>query len=237
MRYPILLAGFFLFAAACAAPELRPAEDALRVAHTRSAAASTVAGIRVEVDGGGWKGFPPSLNVVVPVRVTLQNAGAVPLRVQLQELSLVSPDGPRFAALPPMEIRGSELAVVPGDLGGYGGSGLQFTPGFHHDQFYVAPHYRNRYSGLHSWGGAFPFNAGRIYSSFQRWPVTLPTRDMVEKALPDGVLQPGGSLSGMVYFEDVPKGVARVVFRMNLLDARTGAPLGVVEIPFVPVAA
>jgi hypothetical protein len=49
-------------------------------------------------------------------------------------------------------------------------------------------------------------------------------------ALPEGVLAPGRTARGFVYFERPPRGVAQATLTVRLVDA-DGAPLGVVAIP------
>ena len=62
--------------------------------------------------------------------------------------------------------------------------------------------------------------------------VDLPTFDMLRKALPEGVLEPGGRLSGFVYFEDVGPGVERVELRADFENADTGERIVRLGIPF-----
>ena len=60
----------------------------------------------------------------------------------------------------------------------------------------------------------------------------LPTQDMLVRAIPEGVLQPGGTVDGFLYFETVPKGVESVTFTYQLHDANSRESLGTVQIPF-----
>ena len=53
---------------------------------------------------------------------------------------------------------------------------------------------------------------------------------MLALALPEGVLPPGRTASGFVYFERPPRGVREVTLTARLVDAG-GEPLGVVAIP------
>jgi hypothetical protein len=55
---------------------------------------------------------------------------------------------------------------------------------------------------------------------------------MIVKALPEGVLEPGGRVTGFVYFEEV-EDVPRVRFVAQLVNASTGARFGTLTIPFV----
>ena len=59
---------------------------------------------------------------------------------------------------------------------------------------------------------------------------------MVQKALPEGVLEPGGRMAGVLYFENVDIGdvngdddMGR--FSMDLVDASTTRAIGTISIP------
>jgi hypothetical protein len=56
---------------------------------------------------------------------------------------------------------------------------------------------------------------------------------MLAKGIPDGVLEPGGQISGFLYFEKLPGSLERITFEADLVNARTGANFGTVRIPFV----
>ena len=51
--------------------------------------------------------------------------------------------------------------------------------------------------------------------------------------IPEGVLEPGGQISGFLYFEKRPGSLKRITFEADLANARTGANFGTVRIPFV----
>lgn len=128
------------------------------------------------------------------------------------------------------------------DAHGYGGAGMAplagpWQPAFTYNGFYTAPTYSPMWTGLTAWSG--PFDADPLYydTYYSKWPVQLPTADMVASALPEGVIQPNGSISGFVYFQDVPEGVERVDLRLDLVDANTGERFGQISIPFLPKGA
>src|SRR5690606_18914943 len=101
---------------------------------------------------------------------------------------------------------------------------------------YVAPHLRRYYPWIEPYGGYYPSVIDyydRYYPQFLRIP--LPTGDMIQKALPEGVLMPGGTLTGFLYFENVDGDVPSVDFTAELVEATNGDgdPIGVIRIPFV----
>jgi hypothetical protein len=86
---------------------------------------------------------------------------------------------------------------------------------------------------LPGWPGPFPYDpvCGSRYYSL--WRAPLPTEDMLEKALPEGVLAEGGYLrSGFLYFEEVEEDLSRLDFTFELVDATSGEGFGTVRIPF-----
>ena len=60
----------------------------------------------------------------------------------------------------------------------------------------------------------------------------LPTGAMVQKALPEGVLEPGGRVTGFLYFEDIDVGKDdRATFVTDLVNASGGETVGAIRIP------
>jgi hypothetical protein len=76
-----------------------------------------------------------------------------------------------------------------------------------------------------------PIYYDQYYTYWQT--VNLPTAHMLRVALPDGVIQEGGSVSGFIYFERVSESVPSVRFEYQLTDATTGKTFGTINIPFV----
>jgi len=220
-------AGVLCVCVGCATAPLRPAANAVKVNGRDQAAQAGADGVRVIADGDAWRGEPRDLRAVVPVKVSLENGGEVPLRVRYGDFVLVLPQGIRLAALPPMEIRGTEVVNSPGYAG--------ISPGFAYRGFWGAPYYRGRgfYRGLSLWSGPFAYDPFYYQSYYQRWPVQLPTGDMLAKALPEGVIQAGGHLSGFLYFQPIPEGNREVSFQAELVNGDTGESFGKVNIPFI----
>ena len=59
----------------------------------------------------------------------------------------------------------------------------------------------------------------------------LPTPEMLERALPEGVLEPGRTTSGFLYFERAPAAPARLELTALVVDALSGEPRGTVVVP------
>ena len=58
-------------------------------------------------------------------------------------------------------------------------------------------------------------------------------REVRAQAIPEGVLEPGGKVSGFLFFEHVPSHDREVRLHADLLDARTGRQLGTVTTPLI----
>lgn len=201
-------------------PELVPAPDAQPAPPgPGKGAIAEVSGVRVIARSDAWAGFPPDLDKVTPILVTIENDGKVPLRIRYNEFSLVAPStGKRYAAIPPFNIRGIE--VEPITSLGYSG-------------FWVAPYYAPYYPRLRPYYGVFPFDSYYYDQYYPAWvDIQLPTGDMIQKALPEGVLDPGGRITGYLYFQNVDRDARMVEFTQELVDADNGERFGEVRIPF-----
>ncbi|WAS97321.1 hypothetical protein [Nannocystis punicea] len=203
----------------CAHP-LAPAPEARRVPGLGDAAMAEDAGVEVIASANAWRGFPPDLeDAVTPLLVILTNRSDRSLELRYEHFRLVSPGGVNYVALPPFRIH--DTVYAPIDMV-YPATG-----------FGVAPYLSPWYPGWSVWSGPFPYRGmyyDSYYTGFQR--VALPSGDMIQKALPEGVLSPGGRITGYLYFEHV-EDTRRVDFVADLVDAGTGEPFGAVEIPFV----
>lgn len=187
---------------------------------------SSVAGVSVSVKADSWQGWPAPLTEVIPLLVTVQNRSSTPIRLRYQEFQLVPPRGAARTALPPFNIRGTETTAV-------GTAGVAAAPyPYTIDGFLVAPYMAPFYPHLHPFAGPFVFDPV-FYSTY--YPVfldiSLPTRDMVVKALPEGVLQPGGTITGYVYFQGNDVAGERATLRMDVIEASNGRTLGTARIP------
>lgn len=203
-------------------PELEPAPRANETPGVGEGATSVEHGVTVEARAGAWSGAPAALQTeVTPMLVKITNGGPVPIRIQYDELHLVSRTGRMFAAIPPFDVKGA----VTQRITSYVSPITSFT---------VAPYLSGYYPDLMP--AVVPFAYDPVY--YDNYYTTfvereLPTADMVQRALPEGVLGPGGSIGGFVYFEHIGDDVAGATFRADLVNARTGAQFGMVTIPFV----
>jgi hypothetical protein len=207
-----------LAGAACAHQrELVPEPSAQTVPGQPRTAEETVEGVHVTVDSDAWRaGFVR--DVLSPVRVTIENGSRRPLRIAYGTFTLRGARGFRLAALPPYRVAARNPVVVDP---GFVGVGFGYAP-------WAGRHYRGAPLWLH---GGFPLDAPYYDRFYGGWPAALPDEDVLRQALPEGVLDAGGRISGFLYFPDQPKGTA-LTFLAALVDADTGQSFGTVAIPF-----
>ena len=207
--------------AACASRQLVPAPGAQLMPGRNDTAAAQSDGVRTTVQSQAWSGSPTTLpQQITPLKVTVVNEGTRPVRINYDDFTLTGSSGFTYSALPPYEITGSAREPVS-------------VPRFAYSGFYVAPFYRRYYPGVPVW--ASPWRYNRYYYSrvWAEWPVQLPTRDMRDKAIPAGVLQPGGRVSGFLYFPKLPRETTSVTFKQSVIDSGTQEALAEVEVPFM----
>jgi hypothetical protein len=218
MRAPLLL----LLLIACAhAPQLIPAPGAPRDPDSPDAAAAAVAGVEVSVGGKRWSGQPPDLDsLVTPLYVSVRNGGGVPVRIRYADFTVTARSGLQTAAIPPFQIQrpGSEVVAL--------------APAFRSDRFLLYERYRRFYPGLSYWDGPWDYDPWFYDQYYSTWQPSLPTKDMLQQALPEGVLQPAGSAGGFLYFHQLQE-KGPVVFSAEIVAAGTREPLGAVRIPMV----
>lgn len=212
----------------CSAPgtQLDPAPAAETLG--ADTAVDRVDGVRVTAEADAWAGQTEVELQVTPILVTITNDGTSPVRLRYSEFALVSPTGQRYAALPPYGISGS--VEEPFLVDAYD---PVTAPAFEARGFSVAPHYGSVYPTLSPYARPFsydPYYYDRYHTVYR--DIGLPTREMVAEVLPEGVIDPGGRVSGFLYFERVDPEAPRVWFRADLVDAGTGNAFGEVSIPF-----
>ena len=204
--------------AGCArTPVLVPAPDSsLQV--TGSTVVDKIKGVSVAVSGDKWKGDFQVRDFVTPMEVTINNRHGSLLKIGYNLFSLRDTSGNLYSVLPPYSVKGT--------IREYGSS--YYCPGF-----YVAPYYSQFYPRMPGYPDPFyydPFYYDYYYNCWR--DVNLPTPEMLDLALPEGVLENGAKATGFLYFEKIGE-ADRYTFEMDLVDAKTGERFGTVSIPFI----
>lgn len=223
MKYAAAIAVVIALSAGCAGPSPQPVPEARIIPEAEHA--DGVAGVRVIVREHAWPGRASVTRAVTPVQVTIKNGGGMPLRIQYREFALVDGPGTTYAALPPFPLVGVPRQPLSTWI-------ERAAPGFSATGFEIAHFYAPLYPRFPS---ADPVGYEPLYYNYYAYweerDDALPSAGMLARALLEGVLNPGGRISGFLYFEKVAADDGPVLFRMDLVDPRDGRQLGVAEIP------
>lgn len=191
------------------------------VKNLSGAASDSVALIHILVETQAWPGDPPQIkSKVIPIRVTIKNKSGNLLRVRTSEFAFENNNGKRYPALPPYNIKGT--IEEP------------FNPGFSYDHFLIAPYYSSFYPKISPCPNDFMYDQ-TYYDTFYPALIQyrLPTKEMIRLALPDGVIDVGGYLSGFLYFQNIPTKEREIKFVAKLINAVSGDLMGTISIPFI----
>lgn len=189
-------------------------------------------GIAVSATADAWPGDASVPRHVAVVRVAVRNDGDRPLRLYLEDMRLLDDRGDVHAPLPLYDIDdavdGSGQVLRPAH---------DPFPDFHHERFLVAGAYRPFYPALPvhrpprgsaSSDELRDHDHGERYDEWRLMP-PLPTPRMVDLAIPEGVVDSGGYVSGFVFFERVDDSVG-ATFVLDLVDADSGERVGEVTL-------
>jgi hypothetical protein len=72
-------------------------------------------------------------------------------------------------------------------------------------------------------------------ASKMSWQESLPTKEMLRRAIREGVVADGRKIAGFVYFPKTKQDPATLTLRTDLVDAITNQSFGQVEIPLAVV--
>jgi hypothetical protein len=220
---------------ACASAFLLPAPSAKTIAGAGNIAVDEVGGVRVSVQADAWQGDRSVLGHVQPMRVTIENRTRYTVRVRYGDFALVADGGKRYPALPPFRVEGDLLSPVLS-----AGFAPIMMPGFSYRHFYVAPYFARLYPGVPVYARSYLFyDPGYYafwYSDFSR--AVRPSVEVLSLALPEGVIEPDGRVSGFLYFRTVDPKHTAIAFRASIVAIHDGTAelggtvVGEVSVPF-----
>ena len=228
MKRKLLLAWLVaLVMSGCGQQDIRPATG--EIAALEPAVESSSAGVTI-VAQPGWIAEPDIASLVTPIRLIVENESGRPVRFRYGNLYLVDETGEIYPALPPFEIDAAfgQPLVAP--------HYQPFaTPGFVYRDFEIASFYEPLYPRIPIFGRRFFFDPIFYERTYPYWTNTgLPTEDMLEAALPEGVLYQGGMVSGFTYFAPIPPETGELRLHMDLVDASSGFVFGAISMPLMP---
>jgi len=215
--FPVLL---FIWISGCARIPFLVPDPASKARIMEKTAVEEVRGVYVAASGDAWVGKEQVREHVTPVKISIKNNHGSLLKISYSLFSLKDSSGLLYAALPPYSIRGSIQEPVP--------ASNYYCPGF-----YVAPYYSPYYPRLYGYMDPFyydPFYYEHYYNCWKE--IDLPTKEMLDKAIPEGVLDKGALASGFLFFQKIGE-AERYTFEMDLVDAKSGERFGTISIPFI----
>lgn len=230
LSIPLLI--FVLTGCASSGANLEPSEYAQGTDDDDDIVTRSFDNVKMTIDADAWTGDEAVLQEVTPVQVTITNNSDSPLAVRYQNFALVSSEGEQFAALPPFQVEGSVNEAEM--ISPYG----PIDPAFSYDGFALSPYYGGLYDGIGVYDtyGFGPYDMYYYDEYGTYWQdIQLPTEPMLERALPEGVVKPGGQVKGFIYFENVDaEDVNRVWFQADLQAPKDegAAKFGQISIPF-----
>lgn len=227
MRHTLLIA---VMATSCTPvqADLEPATAADEVRFLERAARGQEGDIVMIAQAAAWPGDAIITQKVSPLRLRIENHGEVPVAVHLGKIALEGSSGRTYLAVPPVLLSGSVDHTAPPPT--------PLTPGYEASRFVIASKYRTIYPRRSAYGGTFNYDLNDNRMRYGYWDIEelLPTPEMIGNALPEGVLESGGDVTGWVYFEKVDQDAeTQVALAAAIMPVEGQVPLAEFEVPFV----
>lgn len=220
---PILLTACLL--GACGHKgQLVPDTTAEVVVGAEAAAVATVAGIRCSAAASSWQGLPRDLgSEMTPIKVRIRNQSGKPIRLLYESFALVGEKGQKYRPLP----------LLPLNSGNRNISALM--PAYASQGFFVAQRLGHAYPAMEAWPRPLVRNERFYRKAYAKWQddEELPSRSMLVKGLPEGVLDNGGIISGYLYFEAAARKEKRLNFRFDASEGDREERVALIKIPFL----
>jgi hypothetical protein len=219
-RGAMLIPAAMIAAAGCAHGELVPAAKAKVVPGAPTAAYSVADGVRCSANVGAWSESGDELpDSIVPVKVRIANDSGKPIRVRHEDFAFTGKTGRTYRPVPVLPLDGD--VPVP-----------TVRPMYAATNFYVAPSFRRAYKQLEPWPSTLDRDDELYDKQFQRWGKRRPSLETIRMALPEGVLEDGGIITGFLFFESPLSRESKVTFNAEFGDGKHGDLVSSIKIPF-----
>ncbi len=207
---------------------LQPLPEARQVAGDTSAAVAEAHGVRLVADGASWDSYPKNLERrLTPVEVRLENHSGRPLSIRYEHFDVEGGSRFHYSAIPPLSLDEATEDSSPVCTASYAPRTWGYRWGWYgrgwQSRSWIRPGWFNPFYDPYY----DPF-----YQPYVRCEEPLPTKDMLEQALPEGTLEDGGTVAGFLYFQGIAEREKQVTLQAQLVDARTGEHFGRLSIPF-----
>jgi hypothetical protein len=206
-------------AVGCGHGALVPARSAQVVSGAPRAAYAVVEGVRCSADVGAWTERSGKLpDHVLAVKVRIKNQSGKAVRLLAEDFVLVGKSGHDYRPMPVLPLDADRLP--------------RLNPIYASNKFYVAPRFRDAYPTIEPWSAQLQRDEDLYDRQFRRWGKQGPTLEMIRLALPEGVLDDGGVISGFLFFESPLDDEDRVTFQADFGPGDGSGTVASVEIPF-----
>jgi len=205
-------------------------------------------GLRLVGAGDAWNNNPYDLpNYMTPILVDIENHTGKDVRISYGDFSLTDERGFRYAAINPYttaaQVGMNESATRLDDgarvtLAAYTGrsDAHRARPAprrREHRRFFVRPRARVFFHYYDPWVYPFydaPYYGDRVVVWTDRSP-SPPSEDVLRLGLPEGVVKPGGRISGFLYFQNA--GQHGQHLRLSwAAHTPAGKPVATLSVPF-----
>jgi hypothetical protein len=189
-----------------------------------------LAGLRLVAEGDAWKSEPHDLpNIMTPILADIENHTDKDIRISYADFSLTGDQGFRYTAVNPYttatHVGLTEHEPAPASehqhvLTAEAGATVTLAAHHgrrrprarrvppphrrHHRRFFVRPRARAYFYHYDPW--LYPFIVPPFYGDHVVvWPETTaprPSEAVLRLGLPEGVVKPGGRISGFLYFQN-----------------------------------
>jgi hypothetical protein len=187
-------------------------------------AVATVADVQVVARTQAWHFDPPDLETkATPIQLELTNNSDRSIVVRYDHIALTDAAGHRIDAIPPYNVQGTVSVPVTVQQPYYFTGAYTYAP------------YAYRYSPAYlRYGGGFAYDP-QWYQPYVTvyTDVALPTPEMLQRALNEGAIEPGGAAGGFVYFKRIRRGEQILTLHVDIIDQASGNVVGTANIPFV----
>ena len=225
MNSRLLLVAATVAASACARSyaELTPAVGTTPAPGPGEGASAIAAGVQVVAHTQAWHFDPPNLvSKATPILLEVTNNSDRTILLHYDQIALTDAGGNKIDVIPPYNIEGTVSVPVTVQQPYYFGRYTYAPYAYRFSPTYV------RYNGGFAYDPQYYQPYVTIYTD-----IALPTPEMLQRALPEGAIQPGGTAGGFVYFKRFRRGEQVLTLRVNIVDETSGEIVGTAKIPFV----
>ena len=231
MKFRFILVAGVVAGSACARSyaELSPAAGTVPAGSgPGEGAVASVANVGITARTQAWHFDPPELETkATPVLLEFTNNRDRAIVVRYDHIVLTDASGHRLDVIPPYNIDGKVSVPVTVQQPGYFGA-------------YTYAPYAYRWSPTYVRANSV-YNGGFIYDPQYYQPyvtvytdIALPTPEMLQRALPEGAIESGGTVGGFVYFKKIRRSGEQVLtLHIDIIDQASGDILGTAKIPFI----